>query len=61
MNGTVQKRVALRLECVDRNFCVGIYIVTCTVALRLECVDRNTNKEGVEEQVARRTPFGVRG
>ena len=35
--------VALRLECVDRNFRLKSELATICVALRLECVDRNTN------------------
>ena len=43
-------KVALRLECVDRNSeNIRLCNYTCIVALRLECVDRNREKNKKEK------------
>ena len=36
-----REAVALRLECVDRNYLQVMWKLCASVALRLECVDRN--------------------
>ena len=45
MNDIRPLRVALRLECVDRNVIQRIKLGHSVVALRLECVDRNPTAE----------------